>query len=76
MAEKIDKLVQYMIALNEHADLLAKHQQDPQAAAEAFGLDKHDIKLILDENDDKIIKRVEKAGIDSADVKVIATHTP
>jgi len=57
-----DQLVDYMIEINKDPELMAKHKVDAKKAAEDFGLNADDIKLITDKNNQEIEKRCLKSG--------------
>lgn len=74
MPTKKDKLVEYMVELNSNADLMAKHNADPAAAAKAYGLDSHDINLIVNNDFEAIKERFD--DYDSAlGIVIITFHS-
>jgi hypothetical protein len=52
-----DKLVEYVVELNTNPEALEKHQANSKTAAQEFGLEQEDVKLITDENVDEIKAR-------------------
>ena len=74
MSDSQDKLVDYIVELNADANLLAKHNADPEGAARAYGLSEDDIKLVVSQDHDAIKARfakVQGAKVDS----IITFHT-
>lgn len=61
-----DRLVEYIIELNENPDALEKHNADPEAAAANFGLDEADINLIRNQDVEEIKRRCESSSVDTS----------
>ena len=57
-----DRLVDYMTEINKNPELMANHKADPKKAAEDFGLEAGDVKLITDQNSAEIEKRCVKSS--------------
>ncbi|MGB0897597.1 MAG: hypothetical protein ACPGSN_00005 [Psychrobium sp.] len=65
-----DKLVEYIIELNESPEALEKHNADPETAAAEFGLDESDLDLIRNQDVEEIKKRCEASPTDTSGVMI------
>ena len=68
MSDSQDKLVDYIVELNANADMLAKHNADPEQAARDYGLSEDDIELVKSQDHEAIKARfahVQGAKVDS-----------
>lgn len=66
-----DKLVEYMVELNENTDALERHNEDPEGAAADFGLDAADIELIVNQDVEEIKRRCESSPIDTSGTMIL-----
>lgn len=65
-----DKLVEYIIELNENPEALEKHNADPEAAASEFDLDDADIEIIKNQDVEEINKRCDSSPLDTSGTMV------
>jgi len=65
-----DKLVEYIIELNESPEALEKHNADPETAAAEFGLDDADIEIIKNQDVEEINKRCDASPLDTSGTMV------
>lgn len=59
-----DRLVGFLIELNKDPKLAEKYKASPKEAAQEYGLDADDVKLLEENNTEEINKRLGKKGIE------------
>lgn len=74
MSDSQDRFVDYIVELNADANLLAKHNADPEGAAKAYQLSLDDIELIKSQDFDQINARFSYAHGANVD-SVMTFHT-
>ncbi|NQY63663.1 MAG: hypothetical protein HRT38_07980 [Alteromonadaceae bacterium] len=59
-----DRLVDFIVELNKDPQLVENYKISPRQIAEDYGLDSDDVKMLEDNDQEAIMKRCDKKGVE------------